>query len=64
MPGQPPPPDEDPRPHDGPARRQDTTGAGPTAEDRRRIMVIALFIGVSLVIAIVLAYFYAMPSAE
>ena len=34
-----------------------------TPDDRRRGLVIALFVGVSLVVAIVLAIVYSMPSA-
>jgi hypothetical protein len=32
-------------------------------EERRRVLIIALFIAASLAVAIVLAYFYAMPSS-
>lgn len=35
-----------------------------TPGDRRRRLVIALFVGVSLVVAIALAIVYSMPSAD
>jgi len=36
----------------------------PTAADRRRMVTIVVFLVVTLVVAIALAYVYAMPSAD
>jgi hypothetical protein len=38
---------------------QDSDGA-----ERRRVIVIGVFLALTLVLALVLAYFYAMPSAD
>ncbi|MBO0682688.1 MAG: hypothetical protein J2P45_05990 [Candidatus Dormibacteraeota bacterium] len=55
-------PERAPQEHGG-ALSEDEHLEDETPEDRRRVLVIAAFVTVSLAVAIVLAILYGMPSA-
>jgi hypothetical protein len=64
MPMGPSPEESDPAPDHGPASADQAPIDEETAEDRKRVVVIALFVIGSIAVAVVLAIFYGMPSAD